>query len=68
MVGGKIEYLGMVRGKEDSIYSYLKMKFDLLCKHKKQDVLFLEKVINVLDDSGVDDARNVLFNRHKNFE
>ena len=68
VVGGKIEYLGMVRGKEDSIYNYLKMKFDLLCQHKKQDILFLEKVINVLDDSGIDDARNVLFNRHKNFE
>jgi RNA-directed DNA polymerase len=48
-VSGKLEYLGMVRGKEDPIYLSYKLQFDSLCIATNEDEKALEGIAHTLE-------------------
>ena len=63
VVGGKIEYLGMVRGKEDNIYRLMKLQFDELCKQQKYTNQYFENILAIFDKDGVKKAADHFYNR-----
>lgn len=68
VIGGKLEYLKMVKGVEDGTYKELKERFIKLTSMKeKKDIekIDLESVINTILTKGLDDGIN-LFERFKN--
>ncbi len=66
VVHGKIEYLGMVRGKDDGTYRLMKLQFDNLCvkdrKISKEE--FLE-IVEIAKTQGIKKATGVFFDRKK---
>jgi hypothetical protein len=56
----------MVRGKSDTTYRVLKLRFDQLCKKRNIDVVFLEELIEIWDKKGINKAINRFYNRQKN--
>ncbi len=67
VVGGKLEFLGMVRGKNDTTYRLLKLRFDQLCKKQQIDTVFLKEILDLWEDKGLKKAINRFYNRQKNF-
>jgi len=67
VLDGKLEFLKMVKGAEDTTYIGLKERFDKLTglKEKKDyQKIDLESVLNVLETKGLESALN-LFERFK---
>jgi RNA-directed DNA polymerase len=63
VVGGKIEYLGMVRGKEDGTYRLMKLQFDELCMKQDMTVDDFKTVFDLLESKGVKKAADFFYNR-----
>jgi len=63
VVGGKIEYLGMVRGKEDDTYRWMKLKFDELCMKQSYSIGDFEEVFALLESDDVKKAADYFYNK-----
>ena len=63
VVDGKIEYLGMVRGKEDSIYIGMKLQFDLLCQKSEYSEKEYELLLNLFKTKGAKAALDRYYNK-----
>lgn len=66
VIGGKIEYLKMVRGEQDTTYRLLKLRFDQLCKKENVDEVFLKEVLLLWQDDSLENAMNRFYSRQKN--
>jgi RNA-directed DNA polymerase len=66
VVGGKLEFLGMVRGKENTQYRLLKLRFDQLCKKEQVDVDYLKQILDLWEEKGLKKAMERYYNRQKN--
>jgi RNA-directed DNA polymerase len=66
VLGGKLEFLGMVRGKGDTTYRLLKLRFDQLCKKQEVDTGFLKEILDLWEDKGLKKAIDRFYNRQKN--
>jgi hypothetical protein len=66
VVGGKLEFLGMVRGKENTQYRLLKLRFDQLCKKQQVDVDYLKQILDLWEEKGLKKAMERYYNRQKN--
>lgn len=67
VIGGKLEFLKMVKGSEDGTYKGLNERFDNLTKMKEITgikKIDMESVLNVLETKGLESALN-LFERFK---
>lgn len=62
-IGGKLEYLGMVRGKEDPTYIKMKLQFDTLCLRQETSLEELNKVLDIWDTYGMKRAMDYFYNR-----
>ena len=63
VVGGKIEYLGMVRGKDDLTYIDLKIRFDSLCMKESYSEIEFEEIIKIGETQGLKAAMDKFYNR-----
>lgn len=61
VVMGRLEYLGMVRGKSDPKYQLLKMKFDSLCMKEQYTDTEYQEVLQVWENEGVEKAMNKFY-------
>jgi RNA-directed DNA polymerase len=52
VVGGKIEYLGMVKGKDNSTYKMLKIRYDRLIGNRNK----INKVLKIWETKGIEAA------------
>jgi len=68
VLGGKLEFLGMVRGKSDTTYRLLKLRFDQLCKKQNSDIEFLNEILDVWNEKGLKKAIDRFYNRQKNIK
>lgn len=66
VIGGKLEFLGMVRGKENTQYRLLKLRFDQLCKKQQVDVDYLKQILDLWEEKGLKKAMERYYNRQKN--
>ena len=66
VIGGKLEFLGMVRGRKDTTYRLLKLRFDQLCKKEHVDTAFLNEILDLWDEKGLKRAIDRMYNRQKN--
>lgn len=62
-IAGKLEYLGMVRGKEDEIYRVLKLQFDELCEIQTLDYADFMEILQLWEQQGVKKAVDRFYNR-----
>ena len=58
VISGKLLYLSMVKGKEDSTYQKLQKRFDALVEARTEKV-DLNKVLDVLINDGLDEAMKI---------
>jgi RNA-directed DNA polymerase len=63
VIGGRIEYLGMVRGKEDDIYRLMKLQFDELCMKQDMTAEDFMHVFDLFEKEGVKKAADYFYNR-----
>lgn len=63
VVGGKIEYLGMVRGKEDDVYRLMKLQFDELCKKQEYIEDDFLAILSKFKEGGIKKAADHFYNR-----
>jgi len=63
VVGGKIEYLGMVRGKDDDVYRLMKLQFDELCKKEKYLEQDFNDILAIFNEGGIKKAADYFYNR-----
>jgi RNA-directed DNA polymerase len=62
-ISGKLEYLGMVRGKDDPTYRLLKVQFDTLCMKSDMEANELLEILQVWDDKGLKKAMDKFYNK-----
>lgn len=62
-IAGKLEYLGMVRGKEDPVYRVMKLQFDELCEIKELDLHDFEDIMDLWEKEGIKKAIDRFYNR-----
>lgn len=62
-IAGKLEYLGMVRGKEDSTYRLLKIQFDSLCMKAEVEADELLEILEIWEEKGIKKAMDKFYNR-----
>lgn len=62
-ISGKLEYLGMVRGKEDPTYLKLKLQFDTLCHHQETSLEELNYILDIWEVYGMKRAIDYFYNR-----
>jgi RNA-directed DNA polymerase len=62
-IAGKLEYLGMVRGKEDPIYRVMKLQFDELCEIKELELYDFEDIMDLWENEGIKKAIDRFYNR-----
>ncbi len=55
-LNGKIEFIGMVRGKDDALYQQLKLKFDTLCIKKKMSIEDISSILTIWKEEGIEIA------------
>ena len=63
VVHGKIEYLGMVKGKEDDTYRLMKLQFDSLCIKKEMTAEDLEIILDIWKKHGIKKAADRFYSR-----
>jgi len=63
VIGGKLEYLGMVRGKEDSIYIDFKLRYDTLCMKDEYTALELEEIFQIAESKGLKSAMDRFYDK-----
>ena len=62
VIGGKLDYLKMVKGNENELYLKLRFRLNALAGIKEMEISrqeHLNKVINLLFDQGIDDAMDI---------
>ncbi|MBV6653975.1 MAG: hypothetical protein KI786_09490, partial [Mameliella sp.] len=62
-IAGKLEYLGMVRGKEDPVYRVMKLQFDELCKLQEFAEQDFIEIMELWETKGVKKAIDRFYNR-----
>lgn len=62
-ISGKLEYLGMVRGKDDPIYRLLKFQFDTLCMKSDPEANELLDILKLWDDKGLKKAMDKFYSK-----
>lgn len=62
-LAGKLEYLGMVRGKTDPTYRLLKLQFDTLCMKTDLTADELLEILQTWDEQGIKKAMDQFYNR-----
>ena len=63
-VNGKIEYLGMVRGKDDPTYRWMLLKFDWLCIQQDITSEQIVEILAIWDKDGIEKAMKVFYQRN----
>ena len=62
-VSGKLEYLGMVKGKDDPTYRVMKLEFNKLCALSNPTVDSLQEVFELWEGEGIKRAMDRFFDR-----
>ncbi|MEE9439622.1 MAG: reverse transcriptase domain-containing protein [Saprospiraceae bacterium] len=63
VVNGRVEYLGMVRGKDNPKYQYLKVTFDSLCMKESYTTKEMEDILSLWQSDGLEAAMNLFYDR-----
>ena len=65
VLSGKLEFLGMVRGREDTLYARYRQQFEtLLSQTTDRKPIELEQILDIWEKNGIDKAMT-LFERYK---
>jgi len=63
VVGGKLEYLGMVRGKEDALYIDFKLRYDSLCMKNEYTHEEIEEIFTIGETKGLKAAMDRFYDK-----
>ena len=63
-IGGKLEYLGMVRGKQDPTYLKMKLQFDTLCHLKNASLEEIITIMEIWEAEGIKKAMDYFYNKN----
>jgi RNA-directed DNA polymerase len=63
VVGGRIDYLKMVRGAQDTTYLYFKMQYDSLCMKEEYSNTDIEEILRLWQEQGIKAAMDRFYDK-----
>jgi RNA-directed DNA polymerase len=63
VVSGRIEYLKMVKGAQDTTYLYFKMQYDSLCMKEAYSNAEIDEILQLWQENGINAAMNRFYDK-----